>query len=377
MLVCNFAALYSGNFLPAQLCVGRAIRERLALDCWFVFPERASSRAWLADISEAGFRYVFLPATPRHRPQALLSYARLARARVLHSHFTRFDLECLYAGRRTGAAVAWHVHNGLFGYPARQRLSDVVKARALGRGCDRVIACSAPVERDLIRRGFPRSRVEVVANALVLDRLGKPAVDRATARDRLGIEDGVIAAVSFCGQPRRKGADVIARALIRLHGEAPGRVRGVVVGDAALRSFLADRLGGLPPSLLVIPPVDDVPSLFAAADVFVSAAREEGYSFAVGEAMACALPVVGSDIAGTSHYWEAPGFLRYPVEDSEALAGRLQELMTPSCRELLGAQNHSWAFGHLGIEPHVDAMIDLYQRLLGARGHPRQGTGHG
>jgi glycosyltransferase involved in cell wall biosynthesis len=377
MMVCKFAAHYSGNFLSAQFCVGRAIRDRLGLDCWFVLPERASSRAWLADIKEAGFQYAFLPATRVDRPQALLRYARLARARIIHSHFAGFDLECLYAGRKTGAAVIWHVHNGLLDYPIRQRASDVVKARILSRTCDRVVACSRPVERDLIRRGFPRSKVEVVTNALVLDRLGGPIVDRTTMRNRLGIGHDTLAVVSFCWPPDRKGADVLARALIQLQDESPGRVKGVIVGDAALRSFLTDRIGGLPPSLMVIPPVDDVPSLFAAADVFVSAAREEGYSFAIGEAMACSLPVVGSDIVGTSHYWDAPGFLRYPVEDSEALAGRLRELMTLSGRKLLGTQNQSWAFGHLGIEAHVAALIDLYRRLLDAQVHPRQCTGHG
>jgi glycosyltransferase involved in cell wall biosynthesis len=110
--------------------------------------------------------------------------------------------------------------------------------------------------------------------------------------------------------------------------------------------------------------MDDVAALFRAADVFVSAAREEGYSFAVGEAMACGLPVVGSDIPGTAHFWPAPGFLRYPVEDRDALASRLRELAATDASTALAAGNRAWAIEHLGIDRYVDEMIECYRRVV-------------
>ena len=67
--------------------------------------------------------------------------------------------------------------------------------------------------------------------------------------------------------------------------------------------------------------------LYAAADVFVSASRHEGYSYAVGEALACGLPVVLSDIDGTRLFTRAPGAFTFPPGDSPALAAQLDRVL--------------------------------------------------
>jgi glycosyltransferase involved in cell wall biosynthesis len=85
--------------------------------------------------------------------------------------------------------------------------------------------------------------------------------------------------------------------------------------------------------------------------------------------MACGLPVVGSDIPGTSDFWPAPHFVPYPVESPAALADRLRELRAADRRLRLdfGAANRRWAFDHLGIERYVDETIACYCRALGER----------
>jgi glycosyltransferase involved in cell wall biosynthesis len=366
VMVCEFAARHPGNFLASQFAVARAARERLGLRTVFVLPDRARRRYWVPQIQEAGFECEFVPATVRHRPSALLRIARRARARIVHSHFTWLDLESLYAGRRTGAAVIWHVHNGLEGYPVKQRLTDLVKAKVLARACDKLIAVSDYVGRDLLRRGFPRDKVSVVVNALSLNRFEHPREGRTELRARLALERDAFVVLAFAWPPRRKGADVLVEAVARmprLDRNAP--VRLVLVADQGpLEQFVQDSFGRLPEWLCTIPPVDDVASLFGAADVFVSAAREEGFSYAVGEAMACGLPVVASDIPGTAYFWAAPGFVRYGAGDPGALARCLDQMASSSGRAALGEGNRRWAHEHLGLDGYVAKMIDCYRPLL-------------
>ncbi len=368
ILVCEFAARHPGNFLPLQFAVARSAREHLELRAVFVLPERAKCRYWTPQIRAAGFECAYVPAATRQRTAALLHIARQARARIVHSHFTWLDLESLFAGRRTGAAVIWHVHNGLLGYPMKQRLSDLVKARVLARGCAAVIAVSDQVGRDLLRRGFPRDKVSVLLNAVMLDRFEHPRRRRTELRARLGIERDAFVALSFAWPPQRKGADLLLAAASRTRVGCKQALIVLLVGERdPLERFLRERFGALPRWLRIISPVEDVTALFEVADVFVSAAREEGFSFAVGEAMACGLPVIGSDIPGTAHFWKAPGFVRYPVADPDGLANCLCELAGFDAHAELGQQNRRWAIEHLGVDRYVRETIECYRRLLPER----------
>ncbi len=371
LLVADFAARQPGSFLPAKLAVARAVRDRLGLQAIFVLPERAQRRKWTSQIADSGFRLAFLPKQRWRRPGALSRIARNGGARIVHSDFTWLDLDSLYAGRRSGAGVVWHVHNGLLGYPIAQRASDIVKARVLARACDAIVAVSDQVGRDLRRRGFPPGKVIVIKNAVELERFRESDARKDETRRRLGIDESAFVIVSLCWPPARKGADVLVDAVSRLELDIPNRpLAGVLVGEPEpVERFLRNRLGTLPNSISIIPPVDDVVELFRAADVFVSAAREEGFPYAVAEAMACGLPVIGSDIPGTSDFWAARRFLSYPVESPGALAERLRELRDadPERRNQFGAENRRWALDHLGIERYVDETIECYRRLLDER----------
>ena len=369
LLVCSFAARHPGSFLASQLAVARASRERLGLDAVFVLPERAGRREWLHRISDGGFRCELLPAKAWRRPSDLTRIAHDAHARIVHSHYTWFDLAVLYAARRTGAAAVWHVRNSSLDYPVRQRLTDLVKGRLLARGCDAVIGVSDEVGRDLLRRGFPSDRVSVIQNGVVLERLSEPMVPPRELRAGLGIDPDAFVVLCFGWPPARKGLDVLLDAVASLHRRrAAGGLTLLVVGERQpIEAFVGDRIGELPKWLAVAPPVEDVASLFAACDVLVSSSREEGFSFAIGEAMVCGLPVVASDIPGTAHYWGAPGLLRYPVEDRAALEGQIAGLAAAVDRAALAAGNRRWALENVGADRFVDQTVECYRAILARR----------
>jgi hypothetical protein len=102
---CDYIAPYGGNFVPSLLAVGQAVREQLGLDYVCAFPEEARDRPWVRTMQGAGFEPRFLPASRGIRTdvRALEAIARPARARLLRTHFTRFDLLGGIVARRLGA----------------------------------------------------------------------------------------------------------------------------------------------------------------------------------------------------------------------------------------------------------------------------------
>jgi glycosyltransferase involved in cell wall biosynthesis len=232
----------------------------------------------------------------------------------------------------------------------------------LGKRVDRVIAVSDWVATLARRRGFPPEGVVVLPNAIVLDRFSSlPDRDAARARFALAPDADVVLALGWW--PEAKGADVVLGALEQLAARREGVV-GLVVGEERLERFVRTSVPDDVPWLRLTRFVDDAAWLYAAADVFVSASRHEGYSYAVGEALACGLPVVLSDIEGTRLFTDAPGTFTVPVGDVEALTGRLAQVLADPQRDILGAENRSWAQRHLGIDRWCSRMLGLYRELL-------------
>ena len=105
-----------------------------------------------------------------------------------------------------------------------------------------------------------------------------------------------------------------------------------------MRDFLAERTTQLPPWLRLSRFVEDSALLFAATDIFVSASRAEGQSLAIGEAFASGLPVVMSDIPGTSLWAGAPAVQTFPQDRARRWPRRLERLLAVPAQERRGGR---------------------------------------
>jgi glycosyltransferase involved in cell wall biosynthesis len=356
--VCDYGGPYAGNYIPTLLAVGDAVRDRLGMEYVLAFSEVARGRPWLKLIADRGFEPRFVDG-PRSFPGDVRVLRRIARetsAQLIRSHFTRFDLSAGVVARSVRARSVWNVHTVLLTQGIRRRVSDAVKVRALGGAlCDRVIAVSDEIGRECRMRGHPADRVTVVSNGIDVSRFDVMP-SRSDARRALGISPDERVALGFCWMPTLKGADLII--------DACGRVgaRALLVGEDELRSFVSPS----PPHVTVVSPQADPRSLYAAADVFVSASRAEAFAFAIGEAMAARLPVASSRIRGPAAYFDAPGLQTFPSGDAPALAHVLTELLDPARRAERGAGNRIYVEQRLGLERHVDGVLAVFERELAA-----------
>jgi len=235
----------------------------------------------------------------------------------------------------------------------------------------RVIGVSDSLRRLAVDLGVPGERTLAVGNAVDSRRFHP--VDRAEARQRLGLaaEDPVLVSVGWLIE--RKGFHRVIEVLPRLIARHP-RLRYLVVGgatgadnmEAALRRQVADLgleehvrfLGPLPPDELKWP--------LSAADLFVLATRREGWANVFLEAMACGLPVVTTDVDGNPEVVCRPELGEIVAfGDADALANAVDRSLSRSWDRAAiraHAEANSW-------DRRVEVLVGLFRDL--AREGPR------
>ncbi|MQA83299.1 MAG: glycosyltransferase [Streptosporangiales bacterium] len=212
-------------------------------------------------------------------------------------------------------------------------------------GADHVTTPTPIAARLLRDKGFPLP-VEPVSCGIDIDRF-RPSEEGHRSRFGLPHRETVL----YVGRlDEEKHVEDLVRALPRLreHRDA----QAVIVGTGARRGDL-ERLGrtlGVTEHLHFLGFVhdDDLPLVYAAADVFCMPGTAELQSIATLEAMASSLPVVAADAMALPHLVR-PGVngALYPPGDSCALADHLVAILgSPSRRCAMGAASREIAGEH-------------------------------
>src|SRR5262245_6740303 len=194
----------------------------------------------------------------------------------------------------------------------------------LSRRAHLIIANSGAGRVDAMKRGMPQERIVVVRNGIDTETMRPdPAAGRAQRR-AWGLPDDafVIGCVARL-DPMKDHANLLAAAASFAATHADARFVCVGDGPAWYRDQLTARASshGLEGRLVWAGAISDVRSAYNAFDIAtLPSAFGEGFPNVVGEAMACGIPVVATDVG-----------------DIRTIVGELGEVVPPSQAELLCA----------------------------------------
>ena len=155
---------------------------------------------------------------------------------------------------------------------------------------------------------------------------GGRAQRRAAARRNLGIAEDEIVFLFVANNFRRKGLDLVLRALRRVDLRQ-ARARLLVVG--AGRRWLFGPLAlllGVSDWVTFAGASQEVEKFYGAADVFVLPTRYDPFAAVCLEAMACGLPVITTMMNGAAELIETgrSGFVLDPFRLQDSLARAMQ-----------------------------------------------------
>ncbi|HKR21936.1 MAG TPA: glycosyltransferase family 4 protein [Pyrinomonadaceae bacterium] len=135
----------------------------------------------------------------------------------------------------------------------------------------------------------------------------------------------------------RKGIDLLARAFVRLAGEFPD-VRLRIAGDGELRQSVAQAVGPVKDRVEFTGFKDweELPELYASADVLCVPSRYDGWGLVVPEGLASGMPVIATDRMGAALEFIQTGENGWlvPAGDENAILHAMREAVSLSAEDL-------------------------------------------
>ena len=269
-----------------------------------------------------------------------------------------------------------HVLDGYFS-PLATRVFITLE-RLLARLSDRIIAISPAIRQELLTTYRIGRDANYRVVPLGFDLAPFAAVDdraRGEARRALDLPAGapVIATVGRLTaiKQHRLFLDAFARVL-KSHPTAIALIAGGGELEDDLKAYAASL--GIADRVRMLGWRRDLPTIYAATDVFLLTSRNEGTPVALIEAMASGVPGVSTAVGGVIDVIGSNDTGRTaPFGDAGALASAVSELVSdPQLRAEMGRRARARVLAHYDINRLVNDIATLYRELLTPPGGPGQ-----
>lgn len=230
---------------------------------------------------------------------------------------------------------------------------------------DSICGNSLAVVRDLSNEGVRPDQLHLIYNGIDLggfDALGP----RGEARTALGLGDQTLVFVIVANLIPYKGHFDLIDALALIKDRLPSDWVCLCVGrDDGMGSTLRERAhaAGIANRLQLLGSRRDVPRLLKAADIGVLCSHEEGFSNAVLEGMAAALPMVVTDVGGNAEaVVDGDTGLVVPPHAPAELGAALLKMASNPDRMRLGQRGRERVQSLFSMEACIQGYIELYRR---------------
>lgn len=235
-----------------------------------------------------------------------------------------------------------------------------------------IVCCAEEARRIHLRYGYVADKLRVIPNGFELTRFSADPNRRREARSALNVtEDELI--VGMVGRLHAlKDHRNFIRAVSSIGAKVP-HARFLLCGagltpDSRELALLFAESGVEPSKFLLLGQRDDVEQIYPVMDVNVLSSLSEGFPNVLGEAMACEVPCVATDVGDAALIIGSTGRV-VPPQNPDALAAAIVDLLTVSeeKRRSLGQLARRRIEEHFSIEAVAGQYQALYEEVLAGR----------
>lgn len=319
------------------------------------------------------------PGTVNPRKIAWLSrHLRRRRPDLIQTWMYQADLIGGLVGRYAAAVpVVWGLRGGIDPNESKlnTRASAVICARMSAHVPHVIVSCSHRLVEDHVGLGYDRARMLVIPNGFDTVDLAPDRQAGARLRSELHLSPEALVVGLVARFHPQKGHAVFFEAASQVASRHPSVeyvLLGAGINEQNDELMTMIRRAGIGSRTHLLGKRDDVRRLLPGFDVAVSSSGfGEGFSNAMGEAMACAVPCLGTDVGDTAYIIGDTGITVGP-NDIRGLTAGLEDLVTmsPVARHSLGLAARRRIKDHFDIDRSVEAYARLYADIATKGMHP-------
>ncbi|MFM9961593.1 MAG: GT4 family glycosyltransferase PelF [Planctomycetaceae bacterium] len=275
---------------------------------------------------------------------------------------------------RRDLPVAWNIRHSTLDPKIdsrSMRWSAWLGGQLSGLVPDRIVLCAEAARAAHLQVGYAPEKLEVIPNGFDLSELRPDPVARQRIRSELGITDdtplvGLIGRLHQHKDHRTfvRAARVVADHIPNAHFVGAGEEQTYSASD--LWSWVDE--AGLRDRFHWLAVRRDVAAIDASLDVLVCSSTTEGFPNVVGEAMACGVPCVATDVGECAEVVGETGHI-VPKQDPQRMGEAILELLRhPRAERIaIGTAARQRVVERYDINRIVARYRQLWHELAGAR----------
>jgi glycosyltransferase involved in cell wall biosynthesis len=246
-------------------------------------------------------------------------------------------------------------------------INDFAIGKQVLKDADKIIVVSNATKNYVLSVGAAAKKIEVLHNGVDVNRFRPLSAVKERMKRKLGIADGSTVVLTVRRLVYKNGIDTLIESAVIAIKKNPKLVF-LVVGKGpdfeAVKEKIVQlgiegnfRLAGFIPD-------EDLPLYYNTADFFVLPSKSgEGLPLVALEAMACGLPVIATNVGGTSEIMKEDYGKLVPPDAPESLAEAILEFagmellaLKKDLRTMI-EQTYSW-------DRNVEKLVEIYEELI-------------
>jgi len=272
-----------------------------------------------------------------------------------------------------GIKTFWNIRQGNIDVDSNKRSAIWIAnacAKLSSRIPEKIICCSHAALEFHVALGYAKEKMTVIPNGFDLDAFQPDQNSRKSVREELGLDVktyliGLVA--RFHPQKDHRNFIRAAEKIRKIDSSVHFMLCGDGIENENIQLLQWIKQAELEDCFHLLGIRSDIPRLVAAMDVAVSSSLGgEGFPNVVGEAMACAVPCVVTDVGDSALIVGDTGRV-VATKDPEALAAEIIELLQvpPEFREELGKQARLRVKKNYSLDSVVKKYEAVYRGVTG------------